>query len=66
MDRKVITTAKNVWPIICCRTAKSDSSWLWRWKLSISWVWRPNNLASMIPDTDSVSWVIAVTSAMDR
>ena len=66
MDRKVITTAKNVWPIICWRTARSDNSWLWRWKLAISSFCRPNNLASMIPDTESVSWVMAVTSAMDR
>ena len=66
IDKKVITTAKKECPIICWRTAKSDSSWLWRWKFAISWACRPNNLASMMPDTDRVSWVIAVTSAIER
>ena len=63
-DRKVITTAKKECPIICWRTAKSESSWLCWWKCSISWFCLPNSLASMIPDTERVSWVTAVTSAI--
>ena len=33
------------------------------WKRSISWFCLPNSLASMMPEIESVSWVIAVTSA---
>ena len=64
-DRKAITSEKNPVPIICCFTVRSDSSWLWRRKFSVSSYWRPKSLASMIPEIDSVSWVMAVTSAMD-
>ena len=64
-DRKAITSEKKAWPIICWRTVRSDSSWLWRRKFSISSFCRPKSLASMMPETDSVSWVMAVISAVD-
>ena len=51
---------KNDCPMTCCLTATSARRWLASWKRSISLSWRPNSLARVMPETDSVSWVTTV------
>ena len=56
--------AHTVWPVICLRIIRSISFWFPCSNRSTSWSCRPNNLVSMIPEIDNVSWVMAVISAV--
>ena len=63
IEKNVPTTAKNDCPIIVCRIVRSVSRWFSSRYRPISCRWRPNDFARRIPDTESVSSVIAVRSA---
>ena len=65
IDRKMLTIAKNHWPLICWLTCRR----IW---FSFSRVYRPTSaccwlklFASRMPDTLSASCVIAVISLSD-
>ncbi len=63
IEKNVPTTAKKDCPIIVCRIVRSVSRWFSSRYRPISCRWRPNDFARRIPDTESVSSVIAVRSA---
>ena len=63
IEKKVPTTAKNDRPIIVWRICRPVRRSFSSRNRPISWRWRPNDFDSRIPETDSVSSVIAVRSA---
>src|SRR5262245_15469557 len=62
--RNVWTTEKNAWPIACWRVAAAARRRLAAPKRAVSASWRPYSFDSVIPETDNVSWVIVITSAV--
>ena len=64
IEKNVPTIAKNERPIIVCRICSPVSRSFSPWNRSISWRWRPNDFDSRMPETDSVSSVTAVRSAI--
>jgi hypothetical protein len=63
LEKKICTTAPNDRPIICWRINRPVRRWFSPLNRPVSYRWRPNAFDSRIPDTDSVSSVIAVMSA---
>ncbi len=64
IEKNVPTTAKNERPIIVWRICSPVSRSFSPWNRSISWRCRPNDFDSRMPETDSVSSVTAVRSAI--
>ena len=64
-EKKTCIEVKNAWPVITRFIVRSVRRWFSAWKRRISWFWRPKSLASITPEIDRVSCVIAVTSAAD-
>ncbi len=65
MEKNVPISAKKYRPTICCLISSSASRWFSVRKRLISKRCRPNTLASRMPETESVSCVIALISAID-
>ena len=65
MEKNVPISAKKYRPTICCRISRSASRWFSSRKRPISYRCRPNTLASRMPETESVSCVMALISARD-
>ena len=66
MQKKVPIMAKNQRPIICCRICRSPSRRDSLANFSMLARCCPNVFESRMPDTDSDSSVMALTSASER